>query len=201
MSNALVMELVEGEDLSDRDRTRGRVPLDETLPILKQIADALAGGPRARRRSPRSQAGQHQSPRSDGTVKVLDFGLAKAVDSSGSGPRQSSQSTRQRSRSKPRPEMVLGTAAYISPEQARGKPVDHRADVWAFGCVRVQMLIGHLPFGTGETVSDSIAAILTREPDWKALPPDDAGLRPQTTSTLHRERRQPAAASHRRRAT
>ena len=68
--------------------------------------------------------------------------------------------------------LILGTAAYMSPEQARGKAVDQRADIWAFGCVLFEMLTGHSPFGAGETVSDSIAAILTREPDWNALPPD-----------------------------
>src|SRR6266849_138204 len=103
----------------------------------------------------------------DGVVKVLDFGLAKAFAAEGSGPDLSKSPTL--TAGETIAGEILGTAAYMSPEQARGQPVDRRADIWAFGCVLYEMLTGRAPF-PGETVSDSIAAILEREPDWTALP-------------------------------
>ena len=104
----------------------------------------------------------------DGVVKVLDFGLAKTVTGEGTSPDLSSAPQEDGGQ---RHGAVVGTAAYMSPEQARGLPVDRRADIWAFGCVVYEMLTGRATFG-GETTSDSIAKILEREPDWSALPAD-----------------------------
>ena len=112
--------------------------------------------------------------RDDGTVKVLDFGLAKALDDVPAvATPHDSPTLPAATLASPvlmtRAGMLLGTAAYMSPEQARGKPVDRRADVWAFGCVLFEMLAGRSPFESGETASDAIASILTREPDYTAL--------------------------------
>ena len=102
----------------------------------------------------------------DGVVKVLDFGLAKAVGGEGASPDLSNAPLEDGGR---REGAIIGTAAYMSPEQARGLPVDKRTDIWAFGCVLYEMLTGRVTFA-GDTVSDSIAKILEREPDWSALP-------------------------------
>ena len=167
---ALVMELVEGDDLSQRI-ARGPVPLDEALPIAKQIADALEAA--------HEQGIVHRDlkpanikVRSDGTVKVLDFGLAKATapgSASDVAAALANSPTITSPAAMTQAGMILGTAAYMSPEQARGKTVDKRADIWAFGCVLFEMLAGRGPFAR-QTVSDSMAAILEREPDWTALP-------------------------------
>ena len=164
--HALVMELVEGEDLSQRV-TRGAIPLDEALPIAKQIAEALEAA-HEQRIIHRDLKPANIKLRPDGTVKVLDFGLAKALEPVGGAPNVS------RSPTITTPAMtaagaILGTAAYMSPEQARGKPVDRRADVWAFGCVLFETLTGRRAFA-GETPTEAIAAILEREPDWTRLP-------------------------------
>jgi serine/threonine protein kinase len=163
---ALVMELVEGEDLAQR-LARGAVPLDEALPIAKQIAEALEAA--------HEQAIIHRDlkpanikVRSDGTVKVLDFGLAKAFDPTfSSSPSVTMSPTI--SIHATQAGVLLGTAAYMPPEQAKGKPVDKRADLWSFGCVLFEMLTRHQPF-EGETISDVLARIIEREPDWNALP-------------------------------
>ena len=168
---ALVMELVEGEDLSQRI-ARGAIPLDEALPIAKQIAEALEA---AHKQGiiHRDLKPANIKVRGDGTVKVLDFGLAKLAEASapaGTGPSPLSMSPTITS-----PAMMtgvgvlLGTAAYMSPEQARGKPADKRADIWAFGCVLFEMLTGRQTFAGGD-VTDFIVAINTKEPDWSALP-------------------------------
>jgi eukaryotic-like serine/threonine-protein kinase len=166
----LVLELVEGEDLSERLK-RGRIPLDDTLAIAKQIADALAEahdkGIVHRDLKPANVKLTH-----DGKVKVLDFGLAKAAagDASASGSFDSGN-TPTMTHAATMAGMILGTAAYMSPEQARGKPVDKRTDVWAFGCVLYEMLTGGQAF-EGDDVTETLAAIVRGEPDWARLPED-----------------------------
>ena len=163
---ALVMELVDGDDLSVHI-ARGPIPFADALPIAKQIADALEAahelGVIHRDVKP-----ANVKVRADGTVKVLDFGLAKAINPT---PASNTEALNSPTLTALATElgMILGTAAYMSPEQARGKAVDRRTDIWAFGCVLYEMLTGRLAFA-GETVSDTIAAILEREPDWNALP-------------------------------
>jgi len=161
----LSMELVPGEDLSKR-LTRGKLALDEALTLARQIAGALeaahAAGIIHRDLKP---ANIQITP--DGNVRVLDFGLAKALgtplDAADSDDvvTVTSEGTVVGT--------VLGTAAYMSPEQARGLPVDRRTDLWAFGCVLYEMLTRSRPF-VGRTVTDTLAAVLEREPDWSALP-------------------------------
>ena len=155
---ALVLELVEGDTLAERI-ARGPLSLAEALPIAGQIAHALnVAHKRGIVHRDLKPANIKITP--EGVVKVLDFGLAK-TDRSGDDVTSTTSDTLEG--------MILGTAPYMSPEQVRGKPVDSRADIWAFGCVLYEMLTGRLAF-RGETVSDTIAAILEREPDWKALP-------------------------------
>ena len=163
-TRALVLELVEGPTLADRI-AKGPIPLDEVLPIAKQIAEALEAA--------HEQGVIHRDlkpanikVREDGTVKVLDFGLAKALDPNPEGdPRQSPTLTEAATQQG----VIMGTAAYMSPEQAAGKPVDKRADIWSFGVVLFEMLTGKRAFD-GETVSHVLAAVLKTEPDWAALP-------------------------------
>jgi serine/threonine protein kinase len=164
---ALVMELVEGPTLADRI-ARGPIPLDEALPIAKQVAEGLEAahelGIIHRDLKP-----ANIKVRDDGTVKILDFGLAKALD-----PKQPTSINATQSPTITTPAMmtgvgiILGTAAYMSPEQAKGRPADRRSDVWAFGCVLYEMLTGARAFG-GADVSDTIADVLRREPDWSLL--------------------------------
>src|SRR5229473_3474491 len=156
---ALVMELVEGDDLSQRI-ARGAIPLDEALPIAKQIAEALEAA-HEQGIIHRDLKPANIKVRSDGTVKVLDFGLAKAMDPMGVMSANVSMSPAG---------MILGTAAYLSPEQARGTPADKRADLWAFGVVLWEMLTGKRLF-EGATVSDTLASVLKTEPEWNALAP------------------------------
>ena len=167
---ALVMELVEGEDLSQRI-ARGPIPLDETLPIARQIAEALEAA-HEQGIIHRDLKPANIKVRADGTVKVLDFGLAKALDTpASSGAVEAMNSPTITSPAVTQAGMILGTAAYMAPEQARGKAVDRRADIWAFGAVLFEMLTGRQVF-KGETVSHVIAAVLKDEPDWTALPAD-----------------------------
>ncbi len=162
-TRALVLELVEGPTVADRI-AKGPIPLDEALPIAKQIAEALEAA--------HEQGVIHRDlkpanikVREDGTVKVLDFGLAKALDPNpDADPSQSPTLTAAATQMG----VIMGTAAYMSPEAARGKPVDKRADVWSFGVVLYEMLTGTRLFG-GATVSDTLAAVLKTEPDWGAL--------------------------------
>jgi eukaryotic-like serine/threonine-protein kinase len=166
--HALVMELVEGPTLADRI-AQGPISLDEALPIAKQIAEALE--------SAHEQGIIHRDlkpanikVRADGTVKVLDFGLAKAMEpAAGSSPSMSMSPTIT-TPAMTQAGMILGTAAYMSPEQARGKIVDKRADIWAFGAVLYEMLTGKRAF-EDEDVSMTLSKVLQREPDFDALPP------------------------------
>jgi eukaryotic-like serine/threonine-protein kinase len=162
---ALVMELVEGPTLADRV-AQGPLPLEEALPIARQVAEALEyaheHGIVHRDLKP---ANVKVTP--DGVVKVLDFGLAKAVERE-LGPREAGASPTLTAASTAAG-VILGTAAYMSPEQARGKPVDRRTDVWAFGCLLYEILSGRRAFA-GDTVTDTLATILHVEPDWSALP-------------------------------
>jgi len=167
---ALVMELVEGEDLSQRI-SRGPIPLDEVLSIARQIADALEAA-HEQGIIHRDLKPANIKVRPDGTVKVLDFGLAKVMVgdavSSGAGSHTISP-TFTSPAMMTSVGMILGTAAYMAPEQARGKAVDKRADIWAFGVVLYEMLTGTRAFGD-EDVSMTLSKILQREPDFAALP-------------------------------
>jgi serine/threonine-protein kinase len=163
---ALVMELVEGEDLSQRI-TRGPIPIDEALPIAKQIADALEAA-HEQGIIHRDLKPANIKVRSDGTVKVLDFGLAKAIGPVGPTSNASLSPTITTPAMMTGVGVILGTAAYMSPEQARGKPIDTRTDVWAFGCVLFEMLTGQRAF-EGELISDVLAAILKTDPNWQAM--------------------------------
>jgi len=168
---ALVMEFVDGEDLAARLR-RGSVPVEDALEIAHQIAGALEAA--------HDQGIVHRDLkpanikiRPDGSVKVLDLGLAKAMDQgSGIGDQGSGDLANSPTITSPvmtAANVILGTAAYMSPEQARGKAVDKRADIWAFGVVLYEMLTGKAAF-RGETTTDLLAAVVTREPEWQALP-------------------------------
>ena len=166
---ALVMELVGGEDLSQR-LAQGALPIAESLSIARQIADALETAHDAGIVH-RDLKPANIKVRDDGTVKVLDFGLAKAMssDTSDAGSVASGTAATMTSPAMTALGMILGTAAYMSPEQAKGKPVDRRADVWAFGVVLYEMLTGRRLFGRDD-VSDTLAAVLTSEPDLAQLP-------------------------------
>ena len=186
----LALELVEGQDLKQR-LEKGAIPVDEALEIARQIAEALeeahAKGIVHRDLKP---ANVKLTP--DGRVKVLDFGLAKAwaseTDADGSGSSALSQSPTL-ARTGTVAGVILGTAAYMSPEQARGKRVDKRSDVWSFGVLLWEMLTGRTLFA-GETVTDVIAAVVTREPDLGALPPaTPAGVRRLIARCLRKDPR------------
>jgi len=165
----LVLELVEGEDLSEHLK-KGRIPVLEALAIARQIAEALAEahdkGIVHRDLKPANVKLTH-----DGKVKVLDFGLAKAIvgENPSSGPTSTPTILPTMTTAGTAIGMILGTAAYMSPEQARGKHVDRRTDVWAFGCVLFEMLTGERAF-SGEDVTETLAAIVRGEPDWTRLP-------------------------------
>jgi serine/threonine protein kinase len=167
--NALVMELVDGDDLSQRI-SRGPIPIDEALLIAKQIAEALEAAHDAGIVH-RDLKPANIKLRDDGTVKVLDFGLAKALaqDLKTAGPQDLVNSPTITSPAMTMRGVILGTAAYMAPEQAKGKVVDKRADIWAFGCVLYEMLTGARAF-EGEDATDTIAAVITKEPDWTKLP-------------------------------
>ena len=162
---ALVMELVEGPTLADRIAV-GPIPLDEALPLLRQIAEALEfAHERGIVHRDLKPANIKITPQ--GQVKVLDFGLAKAMTPDEASADISNSPTL--SLAMTEAGLLLGTATYMAPEQAKAKHVDRRADIWAFGCVAYEMLTAHKAF-EGETISDVLAAILKDEPDWSALP-------------------------------
>ena len=165
---AIVMELVEGDDLS-RLIAHGALPLSDALPIARQIAEALEAA--------HEQGIVHRDlkpanikVRADGTVKVLDFGLAKAMDPAGASSADAMNSPTLTGRAT-QAGVILGTAAYMAPEQARGRSVDRRADIWAFGVVLYEMLTGRRAFG-GDDVSITVANVLKDDVDWQALPAD-----------------------------
>ena len=181
---ALVLELVEGPTLEERLRT-GPIPIREAIELARQIADALeAAHDKGIVHRDLKPANIKLTP--EGTAKVLDFGLAKALDSAlpselADSPTLTGMGTGAG--------VILGTAVYMSPEQARGQAVDKRTDIWAFGCVLYEMLTGHTPFG-GATMSDIIAAILGREPDWTRLPDrTPAGIRQLLRRCLEKDMR------------
>ena len=172
---AIVLELVEGETLEakfERAQTKGsRLPLDEALPIARQIAEALEAA-HEKGVIHRDLKPANIKITANGAVKVLDFGLAKMVEPGGASGSAGSSMSPTLSVHATFAGVILGTAAYMSPEQARGRPVDKRTDIWAFGCVLFEMLAGKRTFDAGDTVSDAVAAILKTEPDWSALPAD-----------------------------
>jgi eukaryotic-like serine/threonine-protein kinase len=195
-TSALVMELVEGEDLSQRI-ARGPIALDEALPIAKQIAEALEAA--------HEQGVIHRDlkpanikVRPDGTVKVLDFGLAKLTEprhaaATGTGASASMSPTITSPAMMTGVGLLLGTAAYMSPEQAKGREADKRSDIWAFGCVLYEMLTGKRPFD-GEDVSDTLANVLKIDPDWSALPSEiPSAIRTLLQSCLTKDRRRRVA--------
>src|SRR4051794_33723513 len=182
---ALVMELVDGPTLAERIE-RGPIPVDEALPIARQIAEALEAA--------HEQGIVHRDlkpanikVRDDGTVKVLDFGLAKPRERAGGASDIGVTSTPVSSPTMASPVVsqagvILGTAAYMSPEQARGKAVDKRTDVWAFGAVLYEMLTGARAF-EGSDLTEVIASVMKSTPDWSALPPDTP---PQVVTLIKR---------------
>jgi len=175
MGGALVLELVEGPTLADRIK-RGAIPLREALPIARQIADALECA------HEHSIVHRDLKPgniklRDDGTVKVLDFGLARFLDSPATREQLSTVDA-----TVSRAGVVVGTLAYMSPEQALGATVDRRTDIWAFGLMLYEMLSGRRPFQRASS-SDELAAIIKDEPGWSALPP---AIPPSLTALLRR---------------
>ena len=175
---ALILELVEGPTLQDRI-AQGPIPLDEALPIARQIAEALEAA-HEQGIIHRDLKPANVKVKADGTVKVLDFGLAKALEpelsdtDAANSPTMTAAATRAG--------IIMGTAAYMSPEQARGKTVERRADIWAFGVVLYEMLTGAAPF-RGEDITLTLAEVVRAEPSWEALPAD---LSPVLASYLRR---------------
>ena len=177
-----MLELVEGPTLADRI-ARGPIPLDEALPIARQIAEALEAA-HEQGIIHRDLKPANIKLRPDGAVKVLDFGLAKLAAPVEAQFGRATSTSRRRSRALAMTGIgvLLGTAAYMSPEQAKGRAADKRSDVWAFGCVLYEMLTGRRAF-QGDDVSDTMAAVLRGEPDWNLLPSD---LAPAVRSLLRR---------------
>jgi len=185
-TRALVMELVEGPTLADRI-AQGAIPVEEALPIARQIAEALEYA-HERGIVHRDLKPANVKIKSDGAVKVLDFGLAKALDDDPANTDISKSPTLTAAATKAG--FILGTAAYMSPEQARGKAVDRRSDIWSFGVVLYEMLTGKLAF-QGETISDTLASVIREEPDWTALPANvPGGFRILLLRCLHKDPRQ-----------
>jgi serine/threonine protein kinase len=166
LTKALVLELVEGPTLADRI-AEGPVPLDEAWPIARQAAQALEAA-HEQGIIHRDLKPANIKVRGDGTVKVLDFGLAKALEP-GSGQPDLSQSPTITTPAVTQARVLLGTAAYMSPEVAKGHPADKRSDIWAFGCVLYELLTGSRAFD-GDEMTDVLGAVVRLEPDWHALP-------------------------------
>jgi serine/threonine-protein kinase len=187
-SKLLVMELVDGPTLAERIR-KGRIPADEALSIAKQVADALEAA-HERGIIHRDLKPSNVKVRPDGTVKVLDFGVAKAIEPDVAAQTIAEGSPAMKSPPTTRIGVVLGTAAYMSPEQARGRPVDKRADIWAFGCVLYEMVTGTCAFEAMDT-STTLAGVITFEPDLDALPGDTPlGVRQALRLCLQKNPRQ-----------
>jgi serine/threonine protein kinase len=165
-TTAFVMELVEGPTLADRIE-KGPIPIDEALPIAKQIAEALEAA-HEQGIIHRDLKPANIKVRPDGTVKVLDFGLAKAMEPAGSSAVNTSQAPTITTPAMTQAGMILGTAAYMSPEQAAGTPVDRRADIWAYGVILWEMLSGQRLFG-GDTVVHTLADVLRRSIEFDKL--------------------------------
>jgi serine/threonine-protein kinase len=184
---ALVMELVEGEDLAQH-MARGAIPLDEAVPIARQIAEALEAA-HEQGIIHRDLKPANIKVRPDGTVKVLDFGLAKALERVAVRGGDVTASPTITSPAMTEMGIILGTAAYMSPEQAKGRQADRRSDVWAFGCVLYEMLTGTRAF-EGEDVSDTLANVLKGDPDWNVLPADvPVSIRTLLKGCLAKDRR------------
>ena len=181
----LVMELVDGETLADRI-ARGPIPIDDVLPLFIQIAEGLEAA-HAKGIIHRDLKPPNIKITPDGKIKILDFGLAKAFSTDEDPSAEMSQSptlTRGTAMG-----VILGTAPYMSPEQARGKPIDTRTDVWAFGCCLYEALTGRPAF-VGDTESDTITGILERQPDWDAMPSNvSSGLRVLMRRALEKDPR------------
>src|SRR5262245_49229695 len=162
------MELVDGPTLSDQI-AQAPLSIEEALPVARQIAEALEAA-HEQGIIHRDLKPANVKVRSDGTVKVLDFGLAKALEPvSTAGTNATVSPTITSPAMMTGVGVLLGTAAYMSPEQAKGRPADRRSDVWAFGCVLYEVLVGSRAF-EGEDVSDTLANVLKAQPDWSALP-------------------------------
>jgi eukaryotic-like serine/threonine-protein kinase len=191
---ALVLELVDGETLADRIAT-GAIPVDETIPIARQIADALEAA-HEQGIVHRDLKPSNIKVRSDGTVKVLDFGLAKlaaGVTDAGSKDPAYTVSPTITTPAMTQIGVIMGTAAYMSPEQAKGREADKRSDVWAFGAVLYEMLTGRRAFD-GDDMSDTFASVLKIDPDWTRLPADlPPALRTLIQRCLAKDRRQRVA--------
>jgi len=166
---ALVLELVEGPTLAERI-AEGPIPLDEALPIAGQMAEGLEAA-HEQGIIHRDLKPANVKVRNDGTVKLLDFGLAKALLMDDEDRESEPSESPTMSAAATRAGVIMGTAAYMSPEQARGKPVDRRADIWAFGVVLYEMLTGRRMF-EAEDVSLTLAEVMKSEPQWDALPSD-----------------------------
>jgi hypothetical protein len=192
----LVMELVEGETLADAIAAKARGPggprgleIDDALTIARQIADALEAA-HEQGIIHRDLKPANIKLRPDGTVKVLDFGLAKALEPTSSIRGDVTSSPTITTPAMTQLGIILGTAAYMSPEQAKGRPADKRSDVWAFGCVLFEMLTGRRAF-EGEDVSDTLATVLKGEPEWTALPSNlPNGIRALVQGCLRKDRRE-----------
>jgi len=192
--SALVMELVEGPTLADRI-AEGAIPFDEALPIARQIAEALEAA-HEQGIVHRDLKPANVKLRADGTVKVLDFGLAKAIEPAGAMSASQSMSPTITTPAMTQAGMILGTAAYMSPEQARGKPVDRRADIWAFGAVLYEMLTGQRAF-EDEDISLTLSKVLREDPAFDAVPADvPASVTQALRVCLRKDPRQRASDIH-----
>jgi serine/threonine protein kinase len=172
-SRYLILELVDGGTLADRLK-RGPLPPGEALLIARQLADALHAA-HDKGIIHRDLKPANIALTSNGEAKILDFGLAKALAADSNSPTVGMAATDAG--------LILGTAAYMSPEQARGQKLDKRSDIWSYGCVLYEALTGYHPF-RGETLSDTVAAILGRDPDWSTLPAVNSRRAGRTTDDI-----------------